>query len=53
MRQLCSQKAQAHKTATILYAKAMLDSQGPVEIRKAAAKLAAADSHALRENGDG
>lgn len=44
MRQLCSQRAQAHKTATILYAKAMLESEGPVEVRKAAAKLAAADA---------
>jgi hypothetical protein len=44
MRQLCGQKAAAHKEATTLYAKAMLSTEGPVEIRKAAAKLAAADA---------
>ena len=44
MRQLCAQKARAHKAATMIYARAMLDSDGPVEVRKAAAKLAAADA---------
>ena len=44
MRQLCAQRATAHKQATVLFAKAMLSTDGPVEIRKAAAKLAAADA---------
>jgi len=44
MRQLCAQKAKAHRLATVLYAKTMLSTDGPVEIRKAAAKLAAADA---------
>lgn len=44
MRQLCAQKAAAHKKATVLYAKTMLEMDGPVEVRKAAAKLAASDA---------
>ena len=44
MRQLAGQKAAAHKLATTIYAREMLTSEGPVEIRKAAAKAAAADA---------
>jgi hypothetical protein len=42
MRQLAGQKARAHKQATMIFAESMLTSEGPVEVRKAAAKAAAA-----------
>jgi hypothetical protein len=44
MRRLSAQKAEARKKAKVLYAKAILESGGPVEIRKAHAVLAAADA---------
>ena len=44
MRRLAAQKAEARKKAKVTFAKALLDADGPVEIRKAIATLAAADA---------
>jgi hypothetical protein len=44
MRRLAAQKAEAKKTAKRQWAKAMLSSDGPIEIRKAHAILASEDA---------
>ena len=44
MRQLAGQKARARKAAKRLYAETLLKSEGPVEVRKAHATLAAEDA---------
>jgi len=44
MRQLAAKKAEAKKKAKGLYARALLEADGPVEIRKAHATLAAEDA---------
>lgn len=44
MRRLAAQKTDARKTAKVTYARALLEAEGPVEVRKAIATLASADA---------